>query len=66
MSTIVAVCFLGPGHNKVLSGVAGGTSIAGLFTWGYAWIVGLSGLVIGGYANRINNTNARAVFLESI
>lgn len=47
---------------KVLSGVAGGASIAGLFTWEYAWIVGLSGLVIGAYANRINNTNAQGGF----
>ena len=28
------------------------------YSWEYAWMVGLSGLVIGAYTNLINNTNA--------
>jgi len=42
---------------KNMTAIATGTGIASLFTWEGSWIFGLSGLVIGAYANTINNTN---------
>ncbi|AUW92688.1 hypothetical protein BXT84_00885 [Sulfobacillus thermotolerans] len=40
-----------------MTAIATGTGIASLFTWEGSWLIGLSGLVIGAYANIINNTN---------